>query len=483
MQAVPISDRTQQVYIPQPGLVNPYVQNMTLALTRSIGSNVTVDLKYLGTLGRKQWNAQLQINQPNFLTNGLKEAFDAVRAGGESELLTRMFNGINIVGGAGSGPVGTTVNGVLQTAGLQLRTDTRFRNALANGDYSTLANTLDLLNYNLAAPGNAALPAIPAGVNGAVMRYNGFPENFIRTNPQFGQAHMLATSNTNNYHSMAATVNIRPMHGISAQSTYTWSKNLGVFGEVGRTFTDPRDRHADYAPLPDSITHDFRTNGTFTLPIGPNRLLFRNSTGIVARLLEDWSTSWILNLNSGSPISIGTFSTGAGRHSLYANGTADVVGPFDIKGKAAFAEGANSGTYFMGGNLRQIRDPQCGRITTAQGLNTACTLNAVTDGSGQILLQNPLPGNRGTLGFSSLQGPGRWRFDANVAKAVRLSESKTLSFRVDIMNVFNHPEPNVSTAANSAIMNINTANFGLITGAEAKTNQHRQFQAQMRLNF
>ncbi len=72
---------------------------------------MTVDVRYLGTLGRKQWNAQLQINQPNFLTNGLKEAFDAMRAGGESALLNQMFNGINIAGN-GFGPVGPRVNGV-----------------------------------------------------------------------------------------------------------------------------------------------------------------------------------------------------------------------------------------------------------------------------------------------------------------------------------------------------------------------------------
>ena len=30
---------------------------------------------------------------------------------------------------------------------------------------------------------------------------------------------------------------------------------------------------------------------------------------------------------------------------------------------------------------------------------------------------------------------------------------------------------------------INNNNFGLITGAAAKSTQHRQFQAQLRLNF
>ena len=483
MQPVPLSDRTQQVYIPQPGLVNPYVENITLSVTRSVGSNMTVDMRYLGTLGRKQWNAQLQINQPNYLTNGLKEAFDAIRAGGESDLLNRMFNGINIAG-TGFGAVGTVVSGVPQTAGLHLRSDTRFRSALANGDYSALGNTLDTLNYVTTAPGNASLPPIPAGVNGAVLRFNGFPENFIRTNPQFGSAHMLASSNTNNYHSLSASFTMRPTHGINLQSTYTWSKNLGIFGQVGTTFTDPRDRHADYAPLPDNVTHDFRTNGTFTLPMGPNRLLFSGSTGALARILEDWSMSWIVNLNSGVPITVGTFSTGVGRHSIYANGTPNIVGSFDIHGKASFATGGASGTYFMDGNLTQIQDPQCAKVTPLQGLQTACTLNAIVNAkTGQLLLQNPLPGNRGTLGMSSLEAPGRWRFDANVAKSIKVTERKSLQFRLDATNVFNHPEPNVPTALNSAMLNINAANFGLITGADAKTNLHRQFQAQLRFMF
>jgi hypothetical protein len=483
MQPVPLTDRTQQVYIPAPDLANPYVQNLTMSVTRSIGNNMTVDVRYLGTLGRKQWNAQLQINQPNYLTNGLKEAFDAVRAGGESALLNQIFNGINIAGN-GFGAVGTTVGGVPQTAALHLRNDTRFRTNLANGNYTELANTLDTLNYVTSAPGNAGLPPIPALVNGAVLRYNGFPENFIRTNPQFNQAHMLASSNTNNYHALSASFTMRPTRGINLQSTYTWSKNFGVFGEVGRTFTDPRDRHADYALLGDTRVHDFRTNGTFTLPFGPNRAFFSGASGTVARIIEDWSMSWIVNLNSGAPITIGTFSAGVGRHSIYANGTPDIVGPFDTEGKIVFPEGSNSGVYFMDGKYQSVRDPQCNAVTTTNTLNTACTLNAVADAAtGQILLQNPLPGNRGNLGMSSAFGPGRWRFDANLAKQIRISESKSLQIRLDATNVFNHPEPNFATGLNNALLNINQTNFGTITGATAKTDLRRQFQAQLRLNF
>jgi len=481
MEAVPITDGTQSVYIPQPNLVNPYVQNLTLSVTRSIGTSMAVDLRYLATLGRKQWNVQFQTNNPNFLTNGLKEAFDAIRAGGESELLERMFNGINIAG-AGFGPVGRTTDGVPQTAALHMRNDTRFRGNLANGNYQALAATLATLNYTTTAPGNSGLPPIPAGETGAVLRFNGFPANFIRTNPQFANTYMISNLNTNNYHSLQATFTLRPVRGISMQNTYTWSKNLGLFGEVGVNYQDPLNRDDEYAILRDSRSHDFRSNGTFTLPLGPGRLLFGDAAGILGRLLEDWSMSWVVNLTSGAPMTI------AGQSGLYtysagSPGTADLVGPFDSKGAVKF-EGAGSaaGSYFDPAKIRTVPDPQCAGVTTLNNLRDACTLNAVADATnGQVLLQNARAGVRGNLSLNTVEGPGRWRFDASLSKKIRLAETKSLQFRLDATNVFNHPEPN--TAAANFNMNINNSNFGLFTGTSAKTDLRRQFQAQLRFDF
>src|SRR5437870_9661200 len=134
------------MYGPQPGFVNPYAQNITLAVTRSITPSLTVDLRYIGTLGRRQLNAAFQINQPNFRFNGLKDAFDAARAGNDGspalKVLEDMFKGINIAG-AGFGPVGSVFNGVVQTAGMHLRATTQggINSNLANGNYSALAAT------------------------------------------------------------------------------------------------------------------------------------------------------------------------------------------------------------------------------------------------------------------------------------------------------------------------------------------------------
>ena len=410
----------------------------------------------------------------------MKEAFDAVRAGGESSLLDQMLKGINL----GAGTVGQTISGAAA-----LRADSRFNTNLANGNYRQVAATLNTLNYSTAL--NPNLPPIPVNVNGAVMRVNGFSENFIVTNPQFNMINWISDNGSNNYHAFNAQVTIRPARGVTWQSTYTWSKNLGISAIIGQngnslgaTFTNPVDRKPDYTLMPDSRRHDFRTNGTFALPIGPGQLLLRNSSGALARIAEGWQMSWIVNLNTGQPLSI------AAQNMLYANGVPDIVGPFDRKsGKAQFS-GGPSGAYFSRDEIKLVADPQCGAIT--QSLRALCSLSAVADAkTGQILLQNPLPGTRGTLGQRAIEAPGRWRLDASLGKSIKITESKSLQIRMDAQNVLNHPEPQLcaltacTTSTGGSLLNldINNPNFGLFTGPQAKSLGHREFQGQLRLNF
>jgi hypothetical protein len=81
------------------------------------------------------------------------------------------------------------------------------------------------------------------------------------------------------------------------------------------------------------------------------------------------------------------------------------------------------------------------------------------------------------MGYGQIFGPGRWRFDANISKSIRLTESKSLQFRLDAANVLNHPEPNTPSLN---ITGTAATNFGLITG---KSNLRRQLQGQLRFNF
>jgi len=161
------------------------------------------------------------------------------------------------------------------------------------------------------------------------------------------------------------------------------------------------------------------------------------------------------------------------------------------KGEVTFdGTPAAAGAYWKPGTFTVVKDPQC--LAIATNLQSLCTLNALTDAkTGQILLQNAQPGTYPTMGIGSLIGPGRWRFDANLSKSLRLTESKSIQFRLDATDVFNHPEPNTTTTGAGTVFNLNltgaaAANFGqfVSTGTNgAKTNLHRQLQAQLRFNF
>jgi hypothetical protein len=257
----------------------------------------------------------------------------------------------------------------------------------------------------------------------------------------------------------------------------------------GTGWTDMLNRDADYRLASNHRGQEFRMNGTFDLPFGPNKLLFGNSGGTFARAIEGWKLSWTYNLFTGAPATI------SAQNMLYGNGTPDVVGPWDLGGgKVHWGENVGAanlgGTYFGSvGTYQVVTDPACapGGIldkTDAMGFNirtgitNGCPLRAIANSSGQIVLQNPSPGKRGTLGQQSIIGPGSWAMDASLSKQFRITESKSVQLRFDATNVLNHPNP--FAANNSPQFSINNTAFGTIA---SKGNQTRTFQGQLRIQF
>jgi hypothetical protein len=423
MALIPFTDRLSSITAFDPNFQTPYINNLTLALTRNITSNLEVNIRYVGTISRKLMGT-ININQPNFLTNGLLEAFNTARMGGESKLLDDLLIGLT---GGGSGAAflrDTSIGNFFATYIPDLFDYNTTGAALANGNYLVLANKLTYL-------GSSTDPT-----HGGLLRTAGFPENFIKTNPQFNSASFLTNSERANYHSMQAQVTLRPVHGVSLQATYTWAKNLGLIGSP----TDPRNRNADYTRLSSDRHHVFSTYGTFDLPFGPKQMLFSNSHGVLARILENWQGSWIFNASSGLPLEIvtsGFFQNG--NDMLYGNGVPDLVGPFNFdKVGVSWKKGAASGNYY-GDLYTQVPDPQCSAIDSS--LQSSCTLKAIALKSDPtvIVLQNPQPGHQGTFGRNRLTGPGTYSLDMALAKAIRIKENVNFQLRIDATNVLNHP--------------------------------------------
>jgi len=489
MAPIPITDRNTAISFFDPNYTSPYTENLTLSVTRAMRRNVTLDVRYIGTLSKKNYTS-VNLNSPNFLYNGLIAELDKVRTGGESTLLNQIFNGINLcasgcAAGTPYGAVGTTpAGGVLQTAAFQMRSSPTFNTNLANGNYSGVAASLNTLNYIKTATANTTLPDVPATVRGAVLRFNGTPENFIATNPQFSTVNYLSNMASSNYHSLQAEVTLRPTRGFSGSMNYTWSKNLGI----GTTYTNPVDRRPDYSIVNNNHPHALRSNGVVELPLGPSKLLFGNSSGVLARALERWQVGVIYTLTTGN------WSTITTNNSLYANGVPDVVNAALLKelledGGVRWGTPASNGAFLEGrffdpAKWVKVADPQCATVTSAQNLNGGavprCTLQAlarINPGGNQIVLQNPQPGVRGNLGRNVFRDPAIYRFDANVQKAFAISESKAIQFRADVQDIMNHPQPGTPSFT---INSINAATpFGQIT---TKTGG-RAVQGQIRFTF
>jgi hypothetical protein len=506
-----------------PDYETPYNDNWTLSIQRSLSSKMTLELRSVNTLAKKQAGGSgafgtagtFDINTVNVYHNPeLLNALNVTRAGGDDPLFDQMMMGLTFVPGAGA--IGTVAPGGLQRGSSQLRRSTATAANLANGNYVGVINTL--LGANTTT-GLQPLPNDPvtgtilntsqrvlrngcdrlannqtAGFvdpnTGATILPRCFSEDYFVANPQLTQALYAKNIGYTNYHAFEAQFTMRPAYGLSLQATYSFSKTIALPNNgPGGNFTDPLNPELDRGLTASSIGHDFRTNGTLELPIGPNKLFFPNSSGVLARIIERWQMGFIFGVSQGGPR---TFL--AGNNMLYNNGVPNVVGPWpDPEGHVQW-NGQNGSFFGSPTPFATYQDPQCVQAVTAvDNLRASCTLlglaavvpsgtaGAIPVSAGRFgipLLENPLPGNQGNLGRFTMRTFPRWSLDANMGKTFRISESKSVQVRFDATNVLNHPTPVDPTGMTNTGSSFND-NFGQIT---SKTGS-RTFQGKLRVSF
>jgi len=177
---------------------------------------------------------------------------------------------------------------------------------------------------------------------------------------------------------------------------------------------------------------------------------------------------------------------------LYGTGVPDLVRPFPFDKLGVYWEpGAYRGNYLKN-SLKFVNDPQRASVTTKDSLSGQCDLLAVADVNDNVILQNPLPGKRGTFGFNRFYGPGSWNADMALSKSVKLGESKSIQLRVDATNIFNHPTPAGSAIATTpgartfyagAPAGLNLSGGSTYAGDLNSKVGQRTYQARIRFNF
>jgi hypothetical protein len=442
LATIPINDTNssaQGVDIPSHGLKQPYIQNWNASLGREIAKGLVVDLRYVGSKGTKLIQS-VNINEVNIFENGILNAFQVTDAGGNSPLLNQIFNGLNI-------PQVGVVNGTTITGSQAVRQNTTLQAYLLTNNVGGFAN---FLGYN----------TFVTGIRGGLIKNGGLPANFVVANPQFGTAALLGNFDNSTYNSFQVEANKRFQNGFQVQASYVRSKTLGAYDgntqNEEASFITLRNEHLSKQLMSFDIPNVFKISGVWDLPFGYGKPVLGSSHGILGRLVEKWQTAVIFNKQSGTPTS---FSNNAG-------GTFNTVNTTDIS-LGALPSGSvqkvgNNVVYFSG--LTQVQDPTAKLLPS--NLQSLSTLYAVQGANGQTLLENPIPGQLGSLSPTSYRGLGTFTFNVQLSKAITLSQEHnvTLRLRADALNVLNRPiwgTPN---------LNIDSTSFGQITTATGNRN-------------
>ena len=387
--------------------------------------NAAIEFRYVGTKGTKLIRGT-NVNETNVVENGIANAFNIVRAGGDSPLINQIFGRY-----AASGQTGSQL--VLTSSATQ--------GFFANNNVGGFANFIN----------NSAV--VTPGVPGGLLINAGLPQNFVTASPQYATEFLLGNNGGSTYHSLQVEFTKRFTGNWSLQSNFTWNRYLGDYNagdDSGLTvsFRTLRNKNIDKALLDRKFF--WRSNGLWELPFGPGKLIGRNSHGIFAKVIGGWQVGSIFNVYSGFPLNFvmgnSTFNTVA------ANSLANLAGPVP----QGSIQKIGTGVQFFG-DFKQITDPQVATLTTIGNVRALSGLRAITDASGNIILSNSLPGTIGNSAPGTGFGPRYFQLDMNLIKKVRFGERTELQLGANATNVLNHPQFSIPNT------NIDSTAFGRIT--------------------
>ena len=295
--------------------------------------------------------------------------------------------------------------------------------------------------------------AIPLDDTGT--RFAPIAANLVRRrNPNFANIRFKTSDAQSFYNAFQLGILSRLGRSLQAQLSYTFAKSIddqssslgrNEFGNGQARTVDPYNKKLNRGLSDFDVRHNLSINFVYDLPFGPGRSFATNAKGIANGLVSGWQLSGILSAQSGIPVSpIFTFDQ-------------DRDGTTDNEQRPNLAPGVT-------------------RIPT----NISKT--QLFDPSVFVL---PAVGFRGTLGRNVISGPGLFTFDPAMVKNFYFSSdhSRSLQFRTEIFNVFNHANFAIPEVANLTIFNDATSR-NTTAGQITKTSTSaRQIQFALRLIF
>jgi hypothetical protein len=260
-------------------------------------------------------------------------------------------------------------------------------------------------------------------------------------NQSFGQIEGLLWSATSNYNALEAQVKKSMSHGLQAQASFTWSKSIDTSsaGSIGDNFHNAVSSLPWFDPKLNRGPSDFNVGRNLVLNFEweiPNP---KSMFALAGWALSGWQLGGIFEASSGVPFSV-----------IISPDPLN-LGNSDPFARPSRIAGPGCGNPVNPGNPNQYIKLQCFGLPAAPpSLAGQCTQYGFRPPNPAANPPDPgspgIPGTctnlLGNSGRNQLTGPGLINFDMSVLKnnrVKRISENFNVQFRVEVFNIFNHP--------------------------------------------
>ncbi len=428
-----------------PNLKMPYVQTWSIGLQRALTNNMVLEVRYFGDHLARQWTT-LNLNEVNIVENGFLNEFRLAQANLQANIAANRGATFKYQGaGTGTSPLPIVLAYFSGVPAAQAVDATKYASTLFSN--STYVNAL--------AANNPAPYTFVSNMatNSAAQRANaiaaGLAPNFFVVNPGVSSANFLTNLGGSTYNAGTVDLRRRLSHGVLFDANYTFSKGMtSVYTSLRAPLTK--------ALSPLNITHAFKMNWIYELPIGHGHALLGGAHGALDRIVSGWSIDGTGRVQSGDPVSMGNVR-------LAGMTRADLQNAIAMR----FNNGAKI-AYFL---------PQDIIDNTFRAYNVSATsatgYGAQGPPSGRYISPANGPGcievYSGQCGGTSLivYGPHFTRFDVSAVKRTRISERVNLEIRGELLNAFNNINFIVgsSNSDTNSVSNFSNPAFGQVTSA------------------
>jgi hypothetical protein len=293
---------------------------------------------------------------------------------------------------------------------------------------------LSLSQTSQVAPGSAKCG--PFGESNRYTTASGQTVNGTREplGPNFGSDTNQSTIGNSNYNALELSFR-RTSKRWHLFASYTFSKSMDQSSNLGEE-VNPGNPAVSYALSAFDVKHNFVASYVYELP-------FEHLFGVSSPWTKGWAISGITHFSSGFPVTLLNY----GDNSLLG------TEPNGINNYGADEPQYTLGRLDLNSNPRNGKSYFNTSLFSLQALGTA--------------------GNARRRFF---YGPGLDNYDMALIKNVRLTESKSLQFRMEAFDVFNHAQFFGPAAVNG---NINGSTFGHVVSAASP----RLMQAAVKFAF